>query len=247
MRVIVADSYKAMSKIAADNIQNVINEKNDAILGLATGSTPIGTYEELIRRFKNGKIDFSQVKTINLDEYVGLNKEHNQSYRYFMNNKLFNYININIKNTYIPNGSAENIEDEVENYDKLIEELGGIDIQILGIGNNGHIAFNEPSKALNVGTHVAKLSQNTIKANSRFFESLEDVPKTAITLGIGQILKAKKVILLANGKNKAEAIKKILSGKITTYNPATMLQLHSDVTLIIDKEISDAIIKGNLS
>lgn len=245
MRIIVADNYEAMSKIAADNIQEVITEKNDAILGLATGSTPIGTYEELIKRYEEGKIDFSKIRTINLDEYIGLHPNHNQSYRYFMNEKLFNHININKENTYVPNGSAENIDEEAKNYDKIIENLGGIDIQILGIGNNGHIAFNEPDKALNVGTHVTSLAQNTIEANSRFFESLDDVPKKAVTMGIGQILKAKKILLLANGKNKAEAIKGILSGKITTDNPATMLQLHSDVTLIIDKEISDEIINCN--
>lgn len=245
MKIVVADNYEAMSKVAADNIQDVITEKNDAILGLATGSSPIGTYEELIRRYNEGKIDFSKIRTINLDEYIGLHESHNQSYRYFMNEKLFDHINIKKENTYVPNGSAENIDEEAKNYDKIIEDLGGIDIQILGIGNNGHIAFNEPDKALNVGTHVTSLTQNTIEANSRFFESLDDVPKTAVTMGIGQILKAKKILLLANGKNKAEAIKGILSGKITTDNPATMLQLHSDVTVIIDKEISDEIVKCN--
>lgn len=245
MRVIVTESYKAMSKIAADNIQDVIKEKNNAVLGLATGSTPIGTYEELIKRFKEGKIDFSKIRTVNLDEYIGIHETHSQSYRYFMNEKLFNHINIKKENTYVPNGVAENIDEEAKKYDKIIEELGGIDIQILGIGNNGHIAFNEPEKYLTVGTHVTKLAQNTIEANSRFFDSLDDVPKTAVTMGIGEILKAKKIILLANGKNKTKAVKGILSGKITTDNPATMLQLHSDVTLIIDKEISDEIIKCN--
>lgn len=241
MNIIVADDYKAMSKIAAFQIQELVNEKKDAVLGLATGSTPIGTYEELINLWKQGSIDFSNTKTVNLDEYIGLDGTHVQSYRYFMNDKLFNKINIKKENTYVPNGIAKNIEAESRNYDKKIEDLGGIDLQILGIGNNGHIAFNEPAAQLNVNTHLTQLTEETIKANARFFDSMEEVPREAITMGIGQIMKAKKIILLANGKNKAEAIKGILSGKITTNNPSTMLQLHSDVTLIIDKEIEDAL------
>ena len=241
MKIIVADNYNAMSRAAALTIKELINKKHDAVLGLATGSTPIGTYDELIKMNKNDEIDFSDIKTVNLDEYIGLNENNNQSYRYFMNEKLFNHININKKNTFVPNGTSDNIEEEAKNYDKMIDELVGIDLQILGIGNNGHVAFNEPDSSLSVGTHVTSLTQNTIEANARFFESMDDVPKKAITMGLGQIMKAKKIILLANGVNKADAVKGLLSGKITTENPATLLQLHCDVTLIIDKEISNAI------
>lgn len=239
MNIIVADSYKEMSKIAATHIQQLVNEKENAVLGLATGSTPIGTYEELINLNKQGSIDFSNTRTVNLDEYIGLDGNHLQSYRYFMNDKLFNKINIKKENTYVPNGIAENIAEEARKYDEKIDELGGIDLQILGIGSNGHIAFNEPADSLKLNTHLTKLTEDTIKANARFFASLEEVPKEAITMGIGQIMRAGKILLLANGKNKVEAIKGILSGKITTKNPSTMLQLHSDVTLIIDKEIDE--------
>ena len=156
MKIIIADDYNAMSRIAALEIKNLIDKKHDSVIGLATGSTPIGTYEELIRMNKNKEIDFSGVKTINLDEYIGLDGSNNQSYRYFMNEKLFNHININKKNTFVPDGAADDIMEEAKNYDKMIDGLGGIDLQILGIGNNGHVAFNEPDDYLNVGTHVQK-------------------------------------------------------------------------------------------
>ncbi len=239
MKIIVTENYSGLSRSAADIIEKLIKEKNDAVLGLATGGTPVGTYEELIKRYEEKQIDFSKVKTINLDEYIGLDGHNTQSYRYFMNDKLFNHININKANTFLPNGTSENIEEECASYDRKIDELGGIDLQILGVGTNGHIAFNEPAEALNFSTHVTSLTEATIKANARFFESMDDVPKTAITMGVGKIMQAKKIILLASGKNKADAIKGMLSGKITTNNPATMLQLHSDVTLIIDKEINE--------
>ncbi len=237
MKIIVASNYGELSQFAADVIEKLIKEKNDAVLGLATGGTPIGTYEELIRRYENNEIDFSKIKTINLDEYIGLDEKNKQSYRYFMNDKLFNHINIDKANTFLPNGTAENIEEECRNYDKKIDEMG-IDIQILGIGNNGHIAFNEPDEYLNVNTHITNLTEDTIKANSRFFNSMEEVPRTAITMGVGKIMQAKRIIILAYGKNKINAIKGLLSGKINTNNPATLLQLHSNVTLIIDEEIS---------
>lgn len=243
MNVIVAENYKEMSKVAADLIKQLLSEKDDAVLGLATGSTPIGTYEELIRLNKEEQISFENVTTINLDEYIGLDGSHVQSYRYFMNDKLFNHININKENTYVPNGLAENITEEAKEYDDRIERLGGIDLQILGIGNNGHIAFNEPDSYLITGTHLTKLTEDTIKANARFFDSLDEVPKEAVTMGVGQIMKARKIILLANGKNKVDAIRGILSGKISTNNPATLLQLHSNVTLIIDREIKEELDK----
>lgn len=239
MKIIVTENYNMLSKAAADIIQKVINAKNDAVLGLATGGTPIGTYEELINRYNEKKIDFSNITTINLDEYIGLDGDNTESYRYFMNNKLFNHINIDKNKTFLPNGVAEDIEKECREYDKRIDEVGGIDVQILGVGNNGHIAFNEPNKYLDINTHVVELKEETIKANSRFFDSLDEVPKKAITMGIGKIMQAKKIILLAYGKGKAEAIEGLLSSKITTENPSTILNLHPDVTLIIDKELRD--------
>lgn len=241
MKLIVVENYDEMSKLAAENIRDLINKKPDAILGLATGSTPIGTYKELIKMNKNDEIDFSKVITINLDEYIGLGADHHQSYRYFMNENLFNHINIKKENTFVPNGLAKDLTEETLNYDKRINELGGIDLQILGIGNNGHIAFNEPDEFLNSGTHVTNLTESTINANSRFFSSVDEVPKTAITMGVGQIMKSRKILLLANGENKAEVVKEIFSGKITSKNPATMLQMHKDVTIIVDKTIAELI------
>ena len=237
MNVIIVENYDEMSRLAATNIKDVITEKPNAILGLATGSTPIGTYKELIKMNKENEIDFSNVITINLDEYIGLGEKNTQSYRYFMNENLFNHINIKKENTFLPNGLADDIQEETNNYDKKIDELGGIDIQVLGIGTNGHIAFNEPNDILTSGTHLTNLTQSTINANSRFFNSIDEVPKTAITMGLGQIMKSKKILLLAHGENKAEVVKEVLSGQITSKNPATMLQMHKDVTIIIDKTI----------
>ena len=237
MNLIIVENYEEISKLASINIKDVINKNPNAILGLATGGTPLGTYKELIKMNKENVIDFSKVTTVNLDEYIGLSERNTQSYRYFMNENLFNHVNIKKENTFIPNGLAKDIQEETNNYDKKIDELGGIDIQILGIGTNGHIAFNEPSDFLISGTHLTDLTQSTINANSRFFNSIDEVPKTAITMGLGQIMKSKKILLLAHGENKAEVIKEVLSGKITTKNPATMLQMHKDVTIIIDKTI----------
>ncbi|HEX9025123.1 MAG TPA: glucosamine-6-phosphate deaminase [Clostridium sp.] len=241
MNLIIVENYDEISKLAAINIKDVINKKPDAVLGLATGSTPMGTYKELIKMNKENEVDFSKVTTVNLDEYIGLSENDAQSYRYFMNENLFNQINIKKENTFVPNGLAKDIDEETKNYDKRIDELGGIDIQFLGIGANGHIAFNEPSDILISGTHLTELAQSTIDANSRFFNSIDEVPKTAISMGLGQIMKSKKIILLAHGEEKANAIKEALSGKITTKNPATMLQMHKDVTIIIDKTIASLI------
>lgn len=247
MNLIIVENYDEISKLAAENIKDVITRNPKAILGLATGSTPIGTYKELIKMNKNNEIDFSEIKTVNLDEYIGLSEKDSQSYRYFMNENLFNHINIKKENTFVPNGLAKNIEEETKNYDKKIDELGGIDIQILGVGTNGHIAFNEPSDVLTSATHLTNLTESTINANSRFFNSAEEVPKTAITMGLGQIMKSKKILLLAYGENKAEVIKEVLSGKITSKNPATMLQMHKDVTIIVDKTIGDLIKTANIN
>lgn len=241
MKVITTENYNDMSRKAADIIKDLLIKKNDAVLGLATGSTPIGIYKDLIDMNKDKIIDFTKVKTVNLDEYIGLGPDDSQSYRYFMNANLFNHINIDKNNTYVPNGLAENLEEEGRRYDEMIADLGGIDLQILGIGTNGHIAFNEPNTKLTAGTHVTPLTESTIKANSRFFDCIDDVPKTALTMGLGQIMKARKIILVASGKNKADAVNQLLNGKITTECPATMLQMHSDVTVIIDKEIVENI------
>ena len=236
MRLMITESYEELSKAAAEEFAKVIKEKPNAVLGLATGGSPVGMYKELIKMYEKNELDFSKVTTVNLDEYIGLNPEHNQSYRHFMNENLFNHININIANTFVPNGLADNLEVECKEYDKKSMGLGGIDIQLLGVGNNGHIAFNEPDEQLSAGTHVISLTENTIEANSRFFENINDVPKKAITMGLGGIMKAKKIILIASGESKAEAIKGLFSGKITTDNPASMLQMHRDVTVIVDKE-----------
>ncbi len=237
MKVIVEKNYKDLSKKTAEIVRDEINKKPNLILGLATGSTPVGTYEELIRMHKEENLDFSKVTTFNLDEYIGLSSDHPNSYHEFMKENLFKYININEENTYIPDGEAENIEKYCKEYDEKIENLGGIDLQILGIGENGHIAFNEPAEKLTLATHITGLTESTINANSRFFDSIDEVPKTSITMGIGSIMKAKKIILLASGKNKAQVIKELLKEEaITTLIPATMLLLHPDVTVILDEE-----------
>lgn len=237
MKVIIEKDYDSMSKKAAGLVRDEIEEKPNLILGLATGSTPIGMYKELIRMHKNEGLDFSKVKTFNLDEYIGLAPEHPNSYHTYMEENLFKHINIKEENTHIPDGKAEDTKKYCKEYDEKIEKLGGIDLQILGIGENGHIAFNEPAEKLTLGTHVTDLAESTIKANARFFDSIDEVPKTSITMGLGSIMKAKKIILLANGKNKAGVIKELLKKEyITTSIPATMLLLHPDVTVILDED-----------
>ncbi|WP_143318028.1 glucosamine-6-phosphate deaminase [Clostridium sp. HBUAS56017] len=244
MKLLVVKDYEEMSSVVSEIFKDIITEKADAVLGLATGSTPIGLYKKLIEMNKNKEIDFSNIKTVNLDEYVGLGEEDPQSYRYFMNKNLFNHINIDKANTFVPNGLAEDLEKETKSYDEKIEELGGIDIQILGIGSNGHIAFNEPDDFLISETHVTNLAKSTIEANSRFFKSINEVPTRAITMGIGQIMKAKKVLLLVKGEDKTEVIKELLDGNITTNNPATMLKLHKDATIVIDETMKNKIKKS---
>lgn len=241
MKLIVEKNYEELSKRAAEILKKEIRINPQIVLGLATGSTPMGTYKELIKAHENEGLDFSQVETFNLDEYVGLDGDHPNSYRYFMNEELFKHININLENTHIPNGKAKNLESYCKEYDKDIKEAGGIDIQILGIGTNGHIAFNEPADELSVGTSIVNLTESTIKDNSRFFDSMEEVPKTAITMGIGSILKAKKIILLASGKSKAPIMKKLLEETVvSTKLPASFLLLHPDVTIIVDEEAYQA-------
>lgn len=235
MRLMVTKTYDEMSKVAANEMADSIKSNPEIILGLATGGTPIGMYKNLIKMYNDGELDFSKVTSINLDEYVGLSGEHDQSYRYFMNTNLFNHINIDKSKTFVPNGLAKNIEEECKSYDARIENMGGIDLQLLGLGANGHIGFNEPGEVLSVGTHLTDLKESTIEANARFFESIEDVPRKAVTMGLGGIMKAKKIMVIASGEGKAEVVKAMMSGKITTEIPATMLQMHNNVVLIVDE------------
>lgn len=236
MEVIIKENYEELSKFAAQFIADQINNKPDTVLGLATGGTPLGTYKELINLHKENKVDFSQVASFNLDEYVGLPKEHSQSYYYFMNENFFKHINIKPENWYLPDGMAEDIPQSCKEYEKKIKEYGGIDIQILGIGGNGHIAFNEPGSSLTSRTRVKTLSEKTRKDNSRFFESIDEVPRYAITMGIGTIMESKTIILLANGDGKADAISKSVEGPITSMVPATIVQLHPRVTIAVDRD-----------
>ena len=237
MKIIVVNNYEEMSERAAEIFAGVINNKPDAVLGLATGDTPLGLYENLAKKYKYGELDFSRVKSVNLDEYYPIDPENDQSYRYFMNKNFFSKININLKNTYVPDGSTKKVEAFCHEYESIIDSLGGIDIQILGIGRNGHIGFNEPSvEGLHAYTHLTELTPSTVEANSRFFASADLVPKHAITMGIKSVFKAKKIVLLASGNAKADAIREMLRGRISTLCPASVLSLHQDVTLICDKE-----------
>lgn len=236
MRVILCDTYEEISKNAAKLVAGQIYLKPNSVLGLATGSTPIGMYDELVRLYGNGEIDFKDVITFNLDEYYPISSENAQSYHYFMNQYLFSKINVLPKNVHILNGETNTPEEECSAFDEMIERCGGIDLQILGIGRNGHIGFNEPDAALNTSTHVTDLTESTIEANARFFDNVESVPKQALTMGIATILKSEKIILLANGKEKREAVSKLLTEDIDTEVPATMLKVHQDVVLICDRE-----------
>ncbi|WP_373897148.1 glucosamine-6-phosphate deaminase [Haloimpatiens sp. FM7315] len=239
MNIIVVKDYKEMSRKAAKIMASQVILKPDSILGLATGSTPIGMYEELIRMYKNGDLDFSSVKTFNLDEYYGLNKENEQSYYNFMMKNLFKHVNVKKENINIPDGMAMDTEKECLKYEKKIEASGGIDMQVLGIGANGHIGFNEPYESFEPITHLVKLDEKTIKDNSRFFNSVDEVPKTALSMGIKTIMMSKKIILLASGESKKEAIIKTIKGKISPEVPASILQLHKDVTFILDEKAAE--------
>ena len=232
MRMIKAKDYADLSRKAANILAAQVYLKPNCVLGLATGSTPIGTYKCLVEDYNNGNLDFSQVKSANLDEYCGLDETNDQSYRYFMNDNLFNHVNIDKANTNVPNGKAEDLEAECARYDALIEELGGVDIQLLGIGHNGHIGFNEPCDEFVKGTHLVDLGQRTIQANARFFASIDEVPRQAVTMGIKTIMSAKKVLLIANGQDKKEIVEKAFYGPVTPNVPASILQLHPDVTVI---------------
>ena len=236
MRIILCENYQEMSNRAAAMVASQVMIKPDCVLGLATGSTPIGMYDRLGQMCQQGEVDFSAVTSFNLDEYYPIKKENDQSYDYFMKKNLFSKINIDLAKTHIPNGEAEDPLAECENYEKMMKASGGIDLQILGIGQNGHIGFNEPDASLNSFTHLTGLTENTIKANSRFFEKEEDVPRQALTMGISSILRAKKIILLASGANKNRVVNALLDGEINTHIPATLLKIHNDVTLICDRD-----------
>lgn len=236
MKVIVLKDYNEICKKAAQLFAEHIKNTKNPVLGLATGSTPIGVYQELIRKYQKGEIDFSGVITFNLDEYYGLSSSHSQSYHYFMRNTFFKYINIKEENIHLLKGNSENITKECKQYEELIKKSGGIDLQILGIGRNGHIGFNEPDVSLNTKTHLVNLSNETIRENSRFFANIDDVPKQAITMGIGTIMRAKKIVLLASGRKKAHIIERTINGKVSTRIPSTVLKLHNDVIIILDKE-----------
>lgn len=232
MKFITVDSYEKLSRQAANIISAQVIIKPDSVLGLATGSSPLGTYNQLIEWYNKGDIDFSGVTSVNLDEYVGLDGNNNQSYRYFMNKNFFEHINIDLGNTFVPNGCAVDLAGEGRRYDEHISELGGIDLQLLGIGLDGHIGFNEPDKYFVKSTHVVDLHESTIKANSRFFANIDDVPKKAITMGMVSIMQAKKILLIASGKAKRDILEKAFYGPITPEIPASILQLHPDITVI---------------
>lgn len=236
MEVLIFETYEDMSKYAARMIAERIKAKPNLVLGLATGSTPIGTYQELIRLHKEEGLDFSQVVTFNLDEYLGLPGDHEQSYRYFMDTNLFNHININKANTHVPDGTAEDPEAFCRQYEEAIKAAGGIDFQVLGIGANGHIAFNEPGSPRDSRTRVVDLDEQTIKDNSRFFASIDEVPRKAISMGMATILEAKEIVLLANKANKADAIAKAVEGPVTEQVPASLLQEHPKTTFLVEKE-----------
>lgn len=234
MNFIKVKTYAEMSRLAADIVGKQIKDKPDSVIGLATGSSPIGMYKLLIERCESGELDFSKVKTINLDEYCGLAPDNDQSYRYFMNKQLFDHINIDKKNTHVPDGLAEDTEKECAAYDRLIKE-SGIDLQVLGVGRNGHIGFNEPASVFSKGTHVTALKEDTIEANSRFFEKIEDVPTTAITMGIESIMSAKKIVLVSSGEAKRPIMEKLLECEVTPLVPVSILKNHPDVTIIFSE------------
>ena len=235
MKIYAAKDYADLSRKAANIISAQVIMKPNAVLGLATGSTPIGAYKQLIEWYNKGDIDFSQTISVNLDEYKGLSGDHDQSYRYFMNHNLFDHVNIKKENTNVPNGLAEDSKAECERYNNIIRNLGGIDLQLLGIGGNGHIGFNEPGTAFEKETHVVTLTEQTRKSNARFFSSIDEVPTHALTMGIKSIMSAKKVLLLATGEAKAQALYDSFFGPVTPGVPASILQLHNDCIVIADE------------
>lgn len=236
MRIVKAADYKDMSKKAADLVAAQILLKPYCVLGLATGSTPSGMYGQLVKKYQAGELDFSGVRSVNLDEYRGLERSHDQSYYYYMHEELFDHVNIDPACTWLPDGMAQDVEKECADYEALVESLGGVDLQVLGMGHNGHIGFNEPGESFPAATHCVDLTESTIGANKRFFASAADVPRQAFTMGIGTIMKASKILLLVSGAEKARILKKALCGPVTPQVPASVLQLHRDVTVIADQD-----------
>ena len=234
MKIYKAKDYKDMSRKAANIISAQVIMKPNCVLGLATGSTPIGTYDQLVEWYSKGDLDFSEVTTVNLDEYKGLPRTNDQSYYYFMHQHLFDRVNIDPDRTNVPNGMEPDAEKECGRYEELIRSLGGVDLQLLGLGHNGHIGFNEPGEAFEKEPHCVDLTESTIEANKRFFASADDVPKQAYTMGIKTIMQAKKILIVVNGENKADIVERAFFGPVTPEVPASILQLHNDVTLVGD-------------
>ena len=241
MRIIAVKDYNELSRATASLIAAQVVSKPDSVLGLATGSSPIGTYQKLIEWYKAGALDFSACSSLNLDEYVGLTPDNDQSYAYFMRDRLFDHINIDLKNTNIPDGMNPDPAAECARYDALIHSLGGIDLQLLGIGPNGHIGFNEPGEAFSLGTQQIELTASTREANKRFFASLDDVPTHARTTGTREIMQARRVLLVASGANKAQAVKGLLSGPVTPHMPCSILQYHPDCIVVADEAALSAV------
>ena len=236
MIIYAAKDYQDMSRKAANIMSAQIIMKPDAVLGLATGSTPVGMYRQLVEWYNKGDLDFSRISSVNLDEYRGLSGDNEQSYRYFMNTNLFDHVNIDKSRTFVPNGLEEDSDKACADYNEIIRSMGGVDIQLLGIGGNGHIGFNEPGDVFEKETHVVDLTESTIQANSRFFESMDEVPKQAYTMGIKNIMAPRKILLVATGAAKAQALYDSLYGPITPNVPASILQLHNDVTVVADED-----------
>ena len=243
MEVIIKKNYDEMSKEAAKVVKKRILKKLNLVLGLATGSTPLGLYQELVRMHKEEDLSFKKVKTFNLDEYYGLDPDHPQSYRYFMNANLFSQIDIDLANTHVPDGLAKDIGKYCLEYEEEIEKCGGIDLQVLGIGSDGHIGFNEPGSSLGSRTRIKTLNEQTVADNSRFFKNIDEVPKYAIKMGVGTIIDAKEIILLASGKNKSRVVAQAIEGPVTSQITASMLQVHPKVMVILDEDAASLLKK----
>ena len=247
MKLYKAKDYEDMSRKAANIISAQVTLKPDSVLGLATGSTPIGTYKRLIEGYRNGDLDFSQVKSVNLDEYRGLTRDNDQSYYYFMYNNLFKDINIDLNNTNIPDGTEPDSEKECARYEAVVESMGGVDIQVLGLGHNGHIGFNEPADEFPKTTHCVDLTESTIEANKRFFESRDEVPRHALSMGIKNIMNARRILMVVSGEEKADIVCKAFTGPVTKEVPASVLQLHPDVTLVGDKAALHKLVEAGVT
>ena len=246
IRIYKAKDYNDLSRKAANIISAQIIMKPNCVLGLATGSSPIGTYKQLVDWYKKGDLDFREVHTVNLDEYKGLGGDNKESYRFFMNSNLFDQVNIDKQNTNVPNGLAADAEEECDRYNKLIRQLGGIDLQLLGIGHNGHIGFNEPEEAFEKETHLVTLTESTIEANARLFDKQEEVPRYAFTMGIKSIMQSKKILIIASGEDKAQIMRDAFFGPVTPKIPASILQIHNDLTIVADEAaLSLTNLKGN--